>query len=335
MATGGGRTAKRLYTDGDEFVQSACRPVILNGIELGDRPDLSSRTIRLDLPVIPEDSGYTVERRLFAEFDREHPQLLGALLEHALAGIVAGVDFGARDRLAGQDGRSRPLGNGCRAEPRLGAALLRGALREGAGRADGVRRRGRGLAGVRADLVRENGGAYDGTATELLRALLKRADASPKDFGWPRSPKGMADALTRYAPLLRATGITHRTVPDRHAKTDRHHFSTDGDAGDAGVAAPSVPGMEEEREGGEVAIPLGKTATPATPATPAKTNPMDDLGLKADLPPTSPHLDHTPCPPDLYRAHIQDVYRDPNGPGWICPAGCAYPTGDASAALVN
>ncbi len=186
-----------------------------------------------------------------------------------------------------------------------------------------------------ADLVRENGGAYDGTATELLRALLKRADASPKDFGWPRSPKGMADALTRYAPLLRATGITHRTVPDRHAKTDRHHFSTDGDAGDAGVAAPSVPGMEEEREGGEVAIPLGKTATPATPATPAKTNPMDDLGLKADLPPTSPHLDHTPCPPDLYRAHIQDVYRDPNGPGWICPAGCAYPTGDASAALVN
>ncbi len=80
LATGGGRTAKRLYTDGDEFVQSACRPVILNGIELGDRPDLSSRTIRLDLPVIPEDSGYTVEGRLLAEFDREHPQLLGRCL---------------------------------------------------------------------------------------------------------------------------------------------------------------------------------------------------------------------------------------------------------------
>ena len=189
LATGGGRTAKRLYTDGDEFVQSACRPVILNGIELGDRPDLSSRTIRLDLPVIPEDSGYTVEGRLLAEFDREHPQLLGALLD-ALAGIVAGVDSvpetGGRmaDHVRWVTAAEPSLGW----EPRSYEVLFAKAQdAQMASAAEGVV-----WLPHLADLVRENGGAYDGTATELLRALLKRADASPRTSagrdhrrGWP------------------------------------------------------------------------------------------------------------------------------------------------------
>lgn len=43
MATGGGHSARSLYTDGEEFTLSVKRPVILNGIDdVASRPDLKS-----------------------------------------------------------------------------------------------------------------------------------------------------------------------------------------------------------------------------------------------------------------------------------------------------
>ena len=42
-----------------------------------------------------------------------------------------------------------------------------------------------------------------------------------------------------------------------------------------------------------------------------------------------PRFDSAPCPPALYHAHQLGVRRDPDGPGWLCAAGCEYP-GDNS-----
>ena len=46
LATGGGFATRQLYTDGDEVLFDAMRPIILNGIEdFVSRPDLADRTI--------------------------------------------------------------------------------------------------------------------------------------------------------------------------------------------------------------------------------------------------------------------------------------------------
>ena len=63
LATGGGFAVRQLYTDQDEVLFDAARPVILNGIEdIVARPDLADRAVFLTLEPISED-----RRRLEAE----------------------------------------------------------------------------------------------------------------------------------------------------------------------------------------------------------------------------------------------------------------------------
>src|SRR5262249_33085117 len=55
LSTGGGFSARRLYTDGDEVLFDAQRPVIINGIEeVATRGDLLERSLLLTLPRIHE-----------------------------------------------------------------------------------------------------------------------------------------------------------------------------------------------------------------------------------------------------------------------------------------
>ena len=56
LATGGGFAVRQLYTDQDEVLFEAARPVILNGIEdIVERPDLADRAVFLTLEPIPEE----------------------------------------------------------------------------------------------------------------------------------------------------------------------------------------------------------------------------------------------------------------------------------------
>ena len=56
LATGGGFAVRQLYTDQDEVLFDATRPVILNGIEdIVARPDLADRAVFLTLEPIPEE----------------------------------------------------------------------------------------------------------------------------------------------------------------------------------------------------------------------------------------------------------------------------------------
>ncbi len=56
LATGGGFAVRQLYTDQDEVLFDATRPIILNGIEdFVTRPDLADRALFLALEAIPEE----------------------------------------------------------------------------------------------------------------------------------------------------------------------------------------------------------------------------------------------------------------------------------------
>jgi hypothetical protein len=81
LATGGGFATRELYSDGEESLFDAERPVILNGIEeLATRGDLLDRAIVIYLPSIPEEHRRP-EATLWSDFAAQHPKILGALLD--------------------------------------------------------------------------------------------------------------------------------------------------------------------------------------------------------------------------------------------------------------
>jgi hypothetical protein len=87
LATGGGFAVRQLYTDQDEVLFDAARPVILNGIEdIVTRPDLADRALLLTLAPIPEERRRP-EAELWAAFEIERPRILGVLLDAVVEGL--------------------------------------------------------------------------------------------------------------------------------------------------------------------------------------------------------------------------------------------------------
>ena len=89
LASGGSFAVRQLYTDQDEVLFDAARPVILNGIEdVVSRPDLADRALFLTLPSLSE-AQRRPEKELWREFELARPCLLGALLDAASHGLRA------------------------------------------------------------------------------------------------------------------------------------------------------------------------------------------------------------------------------------------------------
>jgi integrase len=81
LATGGGFGTRELYTDDDEKLFAAMRPVLVNGIEdLATRADLLDRALTLTLPVI-SDERRRDEGGLWRQYEEVRPRVLGALLD--------------------------------------------------------------------------------------------------------------------------------------------------------------------------------------------------------------------------------------------------------------
>lgn len=87
LSTGAGLIRRKLYSDEEEVVLKAARPVILNGIvPLVQRPDLLERTIVVELPRI-EPSRRMPERAFERELARIAPGVLGALLDAVVVAL--------------------------------------------------------------------------------------------------------------------------------------------------------------------------------------------------------------------------------------------------------
>jgi hypothetical protein len=87
LTSGGAFSTRRLFTDQDEILFAAARPIILNGIEeVITRPDLAARAILLTLAPIAERQRRP-ETALWREFELARPHILGALLDAAAHGV--------------------------------------------------------------------------------------------------------------------------------------------------------------------------------------------------------------------------------------------------------
>jgi hypothetical protein len=98
LSTGGGLSKRQLYTDGDEVLLDAQRPVIINGIEeLATRSDLLDRALLVECPLIPEHERKD-EDEFWEVFEEHYATIFGALLD-ALAGALANIGTVRLDRM--------------------------------------------------------------------------------------------------------------------------------------------------------------------------------------------------------------------------------------------
>jgi hypothetical protein len=223
LATGGGFAVRQLYSDQDEVLFDAARPVILNGIEdIVTRPDLADRAVFLTLEPIPEDRRRP-EQELWAAFEAERPRLLGVLLD-AVAKGLAELPRTKLDKLPRM------------ADFALWATACETALwpsgtfwsaycgnRDEA--VDGVIDADPIAAAVRTFIQSRTG--WTGTASDLLGALAEMAgERIARSKTWPDSPRALAGRLRRAATFLRKVGIDIGFEREGRARTRMIRITT-------------------------------------------------------------------------------------------------------------
>ncbi len=208
LSTGSGFGTRELYTDGEETLFWAARPIILNGItDLAVRSDLLDRSLLVTLPRIPDDRRRTTEA-FWREFAAAAPAILGALLDGVSASIGGHrmvtlrrmprmADFAvwvvAAERALGWDD-----GSFLAAYSRNRASAHDLALES---------------ASI-VPLLQRLPEVWEGTAGELLEQLLTLAgDRLAKRDDWPANPRALSGQLRRLAPDLRSIGVDVTFAP--------------------------------------------------------------------------------------------------------------------------
>lgn len=217
IATGGGFSTRKLYTDSDEVLFNAQRPIILTAInDPSRRDDLRDRTMIATLPPI-QDHRRISEKDFWESFNHAHPFLFGALLD-GLSAAVRNFSHMQLDKT-----------------PRMAdAALWVTAAEEGLGWNHGAflmsydeNRQSAVETFVEddlfgsaiLDLVSEIG-ELTKTCGDLQWVLDARVgDHVRKSREWPKSPRGVRAALERIAPALRRVGVeAHFHTRGRHPR---------------------------------------------------------------------------------------------------------------------
>lgn len=206
LATGAGFGARKLYTDDDEKIFSAKRPIMANGIsDLAKREDLASRSIVLRLPHIAA-SARRRERDLDAEFDKAMPAIFGALLDGVSSALrnVDSVKLDSHPRMAdfaawvvaAEPAWDWEPGTFMAAYESNRSEVIHSAL-EGDAVAAGV------LALVYVT------GRFSGTMTELLHELNETIDHSYRvGRWWPDGPRALSDRLSRLGDFFHSVGVS-------------------------------------------------------------------------------------------------------------------------------
>ena len=216
LSTGGGFAIRQLYTDQDEVLFDAARPVILNGIEdIVTRPDLTDRAMFLTLESIPAERR-RAESELWAAFEKERPRILGVLLDAVVEGLrrLPETHLPAPPRMADFAFWATACETALWSTGTFWAAYCgnRDAAIEGVIEADPIAAAVRSLVTARTE--------WTGTASELLGDLAEQAgERVAKAKAWPDSPRALAGRLRRAATFLRKIGIAVDFAREGRART--------------------------------------------------------------------------------------------------------------------
>lgn len=203
LATGGGYATRAMYTNTDESVIDAKRPVIINSIpSVITAQDLTDRVISIELPRIK----YQEESAINAAWDKAKPGIFGGLLDlfvKTLA-IMPQVKLTNSSRMADFTRLGEAVAQALGYQPGIFDALYKANRNESIGRAL--------EASPIAVAVRELVEAYNGVGalifTGTMKSLLEKLDSYKQEsHAWPKSPRGLGDVLRRQQPALASLGI--------------------------------------------------------------------------------------------------------------------------------
>jgi hypothetical protein len=205
ISTGGAHMARTLYSDDEETLLAAMRPIILNGIDdIVTRADLADRALFLTLDPIPENKR-RVEAEFFLEFEAQKPQIFAALLD----GLVVGLANLATVKL---DGHPRMADFAKWATACETAYWPAGSFRAAydANRREVIQKIiDADPAAAALEKLMEEKTDWQGTATELLADLANEAgERVSKSKSWPINARSLSSRIRRSEPFLRAKGIT-------------------------------------------------------------------------------------------------------------------------------
>jgi len=205
LATGGGFAGRTLYTNADETLIDAKRPVIINGIvPLVTAQDLTDRVIHVELPEI---TAYRSETELDAEFDRDAPSIVGGLLDlfAQTLSVLPSVRLERPPRMADFAALGEAMLRAQGYDPGAFLALYSANRRESSARsleASPVAVAIRALADGHDSC---NLPVFEDTMGRLLERLSNHREAGES---WPKSPRGLGDVLRRQRPALKQIGIS-------------------------------------------------------------------------------------------------------------------------------
>jgi len=218
LASGGGLRTRTLYSDTEETIFDAQRPIILNGIEsLASRGDLVDRSLTIFLEPIPPESRRE-EKEFWAAFENARPRILGALLDAVVGGlrqVESGIRLERKPRMA-------DFAVWCVAEEvPLGFAPGAFIAAYTKNRTDNntlALESSPVASAIMAFMTTST--SWSGTATELLEKLAPLAGDAARQKGWPADGARLRKALPRVMPNLREAGV-HIHVGHREGKSGR------------------------------------------------------------------------------------------------------------------
>jgi hypothetical protein len=235
LSTGGGWATRELYSNDEEVLFEATRPVLLTGIvSPATRPDVLDRTVQVTLSPIGEENRRD-ERALWAEFDQARSRLLGALLSDVSAALqeLSSTVLKSKPRMADFALWAVAAERG-RGEPQRFLEAYRTARNEGWEQAiDGS------AIGPTLLTFAECQLPWEGTTSTLLDILNSLADEQlRRGKFWPRNGRALSGELRRLAPALRATGLG---ITFRRSTGGPRHVILEKQAGRPSL--PSLPSL--------------------------------------------------------------------------------------------
>lgn len=208
LSTGGGFAKRQLYSNDEEHVINVRRPWLINGIAIAvTQQDLVDRVISIECPVIESRQPSSGQ---WQQFGKDLPGILGGLLDTAAKALALLPEMklpaGDRPRLL----EYALLGMAVAHSANKPASEFMDKFREL--RAETVARTvdNSPVASALIELLEKEGvdihDAVKGILSRLERYKPLGAEA------WPRTPKGLGDALRRAAPALRTMGIECKSL---------------------------------------------------------------------------------------------------------------------------
>ena len=206
-ATGRAIDRRQLYTDGEEYLLSFMRPVMINGLRPPtNRPDLLDRSLIIELDRLTSDQRRYLGR-LEAEFQAAHPRLFGGLLNalQRTLELLPTVPTDGLSRMADfhRLGRAAALALG------FSIQAFDDAMRE----VEARQRRGASDNPLTAAILlfARKQGQWQGDLPAFLERLADTARAhqirrSPEN--WPDTPIGLGRQLKQLSTILAEHGVT-------------------------------------------------------------------------------------------------------------------------------